>query len=256
MNNLAIFHAPSALSRLSYKLQLISLMLTGVAVLPFGTAKTTYERSELGLAVIRRLRAQGGYSGFPSPLSVTEGPLPTAQPFRMGIWTHTKRGFFHDGRFATLDDVVRHYDNLFGLGLSDQQVHDVVEYLKSLSQQLPAGSLMRRLTKVTGLRQERVINQEIGGQPILVVHQPSSDTTTAFIARVKGTPLKFRAANADATEPIDEQTKSRWNLYGNCISGAFKGSQLTSLILEPEYWFAWSEFHPDTKIYAATEPKR
>lgn len=106
------------------------------------------------------------------------------------------------------------------------------------------------------LRQERVINQEIGGQPVLVVHQPSSDTTTAFIARVKGTRLKFRAANGDATELIDEQTKSRWNPYGDCISGAFKGSQLTSLILEPEYWFAWSEFHPDTKIYAATGPKR
>jgi hypothetical protein len=106
------------------------------------------------------------------------------------------------------------------------------------------------------LRQERVINQEIGGQPVLIVHQPSSDTTTAFIARVKGTRLKFRAANADATELIDEQTKSRWNPYGDCISGTFKGLQLTSLILEPEYWFAWSEFHPDTKIYAATEPKR
>ena len=106
------------------------------------------------------------------------------------------------------------------------------------------------------LRQERVINERIGGQPVLVVHQPSSDTTTAFIALVKGTPLKFRAANAEATELIDEQTKSRWNPYGDCTSGAFKGSQLTSLILEPEYWFAWSEFHPDTKIYPATEPKR
>ena len=106
------------------------------------------------------------------------------------------------------------------------------------------------------LRQERVINQEIGGQPVLVVHQPSSDTTTAFIASVKDTRLKFRAANGDATELIDEQTKSRWNPYGDCISGAFKGLQLTSLILEPEYWFAWSEFHPGTKIYAVTEPKR
>jgi len=28
--------------------------------------------------------------------------------------------------------VVRHYDNLLGPGLSDQQVHDLVEYLKSL----------------------------------------------------------------------------------------------------------------------------
>lgn len=49
-----------------------------------------------------------------------------------GIWTHTKRGFFHDGRFATLDDVVRHYNGLFALGLSDKQVNDLVEYLKSL----------------------------------------------------------------------------------------------------------------------------
>ena len=48
------------------------------------------------------------------------------------LWTHTKRGFFHDGRFATLDGVVRHYFSFFGLGLTDQQIHDLVEYLKSL----------------------------------------------------------------------------------------------------------------------------
>ena len=49
-----------------------------------------------------------------------------------GLWTHTKGGFFHDGRFSTLGEVVQHYNGLFGLGLSDQQVHDLVEYLKSL----------------------------------------------------------------------------------------------------------------------------
>ena len=41
-----------------------------------------------------------------------------------GLWTH--------GRFATLGDVVQHYNSLFGLGLSDSQVHDLVEYLSSL----------------------------------------------------------------------------------------------------------------------------
>ena len=49
-----------------------------------------------------------------------------------GLWTHTKGGFYHDGRFATLGDVVQHYNGLFGLGLSDQQVNDLAEYLKSL----------------------------------------------------------------------------------------------------------------------------
>jgi Protein of unknown function (DUF3179) len=101
------------------------------------------------------------------------------------------------------------------------------------------------------LRKVRVINLEMGGQPVLVVHQPSSDTTTAFIARLKSMPLKFVAANAEATELIDDRTKSRWNPYGECISGSLKGTQLKSLILEPEYWFAWSEFHPETKIYGA-----
>jgi len=49
-----------------------------------------------------------------------------------GLWTHTTGGFYHDGRFATLNDVVQHYNSFFGLGLNDQQVLDLVEFLKSL----------------------------------------------------------------------------------------------------------------------------
>ena len=49
-----------------------------------------------------------------------------------GLWTHTKGGFYHDGRFATLLDVVNHYDTFFNLGLTDSEKKDVVEYLKSL----------------------------------------------------------------------------------------------------------------------------
>ncbi|MGB5832179.1 MAG: hypothetical protein WBG92_09355 [Thiohalocapsa sp.] len=49
-----------------------------------------------------------------------------------GLWTHTNGGFSHDGRFDTLLDVVEHYDNYFGLLLSDDQKSDLVEYLKSL----------------------------------------------------------------------------------------------------------------------------
>jgi len=49
-----------------------------------------------------------------------------------GLWTHTKGGFYHDGRFATLMDVVNHYNTRFSLGLTDAQKSDLVEYLKSL----------------------------------------------------------------------------------------------------------------------------
>ncbi|HEY8516581.1 MAG TPA: hypothetical protein VIS07_13810 [Candidatus Binatia bacterium] len=49
-----------------------------------------------------------------------------------GLWAHAKGGFYHDGRFATLADVVRHYDAHFALGLTEQEIADLVEYLKSL----------------------------------------------------------------------------------------------------------------------------
>ena len=49
-----------------------------------------------------------------------------------GLWTHTKGGFYHDGRFATLLDVVNHYDTFFNLGLTAEEKSQLVEYLKSL----------------------------------------------------------------------------------------------------------------------------
>jgi cytochrome c peroxidase len=49
-----------------------------------------------------------------------------------GLWTHQVGGFFHDGRFATLEEVVDHYDATFGLGLSAQDKADLVQYLLSI----------------------------------------------------------------------------------------------------------------------------
>ena len=49
-----------------------------------------------------------------------------------GLWTHMKGGFYHDGRFATLMDVVNHYNNFKKLSLTEEEKRDLVEYLKSL----------------------------------------------------------------------------------------------------------------------------
>lgn len=49
-----------------------------------------------------------------------------------GLFAHARGGFYHDGRFPTLLDVVNHYDAFKGLGLSAAEKSDLVEYLKSL----------------------------------------------------------------------------------------------------------------------------
>jgi hypothetical protein len=43
-----------------------------------------------------------------------------------------KGGFYHDGRFATLSEVVDHYDAHLKLSLNSKEKHNLIEYLKSL----------------------------------------------------------------------------------------------------------------------------
>jgi cytochrome c peroxidase len=49
-----------------------------------------------------------------------------------GLWTHTRGGFYHDGRYATLGAVIGHYDETFGLGLGAAERADLEQYLLSL----------------------------------------------------------------------------------------------------------------------------
>lgn len=49
-----------------------------------------------------------------------------------GLWTHTKGGFYHDARFATLNDVVDHYNSCMNLGLSSQEESDISQFMLSL----------------------------------------------------------------------------------------------------------------------------
>jgi hypothetical protein len=43
-----------------------------------------------------------------------------------------KGGFYHDGRFPTLDAVIEHYDSHLKLGLTAAQKRELLEYLKSI----------------------------------------------------------------------------------------------------------------------------
>jgi len=49
-----------------------------------------------------------------------------------GLFTRSKGGYYHDGRFATLMDVVNHYNDHNKLHLSEVEKQNLVEFLKSL----------------------------------------------------------------------------------------------------------------------------
>jgi Protein of unknown function (DUF3179) len=102
---------------------------------------------------------------------------------------------------------------------------------------------------LSALRTARVINDRVGKAQVVIVHQPESNTTTAFESKLNSRVLKFQAADTEVDELVDLETHSAWNAYGLCLSGKLKGSQLKTLVLEPEFWFAWSEFRPKTEVY-------
>lgn len=49
-----------------------------------------------------------------------------------GLFARAKGGFYHDGRFRTIPDVVNHYNDHLKLNLSAGEKQDLAEYLKSL----------------------------------------------------------------------------------------------------------------------------
>jgi hypothetical protein len=75
-----------------------------------------------------------------------------------GLWTRMKGGFYHDGRFATLLDVVKHYNDTFHLGLTDQEMNDLVEYLKSLGGAAATGT--------SGVTATPMVTASLGGKGV------------------------------------------------------------------------------------------
>lgn len=70
-----------------------------------------------------------GIDSFQADRSPTHG-YRTA-PLR-GLWTHQKGGFYHDGRFANLLELLNHYDRLLNLNLTNQDKADLIQFLKSI----------------------------------------------------------------------------------------------------------------------------
>ena len=68
---------------------------------------------------------------------------------------------------------------------------------------------------MSALRRARVVNDMVGGIPVLLVHQPDSDMTTAFVAQVGGKRLKFQAADPEADKLVDLEAHSIWTPMGS-----------------------------------------
>ena len=88
-----------------------------------------------------------------------------------------------------------------------------------------------------------VINDSLGGVPLLIFHDRTSFATAVF----KQDGLTFQHEEGHFAT---DETGTRWNLVtGEALSGEQRGARLERLPAVNIYWFAWARYYPETTIY-------
>lgn len=111
-------------------------------------------------------------------------------------------------------------------------------------------------------KRKRVLYDRIGKTEIVIFHADGAvsaldhgqiseskniGSTGVFVPEIGGQKLTFVY---DGDEFVDDQTKSRWNVFGLAIDGKLKGKQLKQIASGDYFAFAWLVFRPKTEIYS------
>jgi hypothetical protein len=99
------------------------------------------------------------------------------------------------------------------------------------------------------LARKGVIQDEVGGVPVVVARVASAEAVVVFDRRVGGRTLTFEAPTAEGRMK-DVETGSQWAaLRGVAVDGPLRGKTLTRLPHVTMYWFGWHAYYPKTAVY-------
>jgi hypothetical protein len=113
-----------------------------------------------------------------------------------------------------------------------------------------------RAYPVSRVLSEKLIEDRLGSEPVLVVVGPDDASIRVFRARFDSTdaaPDYYRhpanAAAANAPLFIDSATGSEWAFNGCAVSGKLAGKCLEPVSALKDYWFDWRNYHPQTTVF-------
>ena len=101
----------------------------------------------------------------------------------------------------------------------------------------------------TALARDRVVNDTIGGVPLLVVFDGPSQSGAVYRRDPGGKLLTF-APGRDALSMVDSETRSTWDgISGKAIAGVDVDMRLEQVPITYSFWFGWVDFYPNTELY-------
>ena len=101
----------------------------------------------------------------------------------------------------------------------------------------------------TALARDRVVNDTVGGVPLVVVFDGLSFSGAVYRRDPGGRLLTF-APGTNSLSMVDSQTGSTWDgLSGRSTTGPDAGMVLEQVPITYSFWFGWVDFYPDTQVY-------
>ena len=98
------------------------------------------------------------------------------------------------------------------------------------------------------LIEAEVINHEFEGTPIVAAVDREGGGTAIFRRTVNGKALEFESV--DNMTMTDTASSSVWDkASGRAVSGPMSGTQLEPYPYIISFWFAWTDFYPETELY-------
>lgn len=117
-----------------------------------------------------------------------------------------------------------------------------------------------RAYPIAFLDRHELVNDDLGGRPILVSWCPLCQTAAVFDRRLDGGTLDFSNTSAlheSDLVMVDRQTGSYWfHAGGEAIAGTLTGSRLDLLPSVTATWGEWRRLHPATRVLVGNRGER
>lgn len=159
------------------------------------------------------------------------------------------------GDVATRDYTTNPYEGYeqsdrIGLG-----ANDIPEKKKGLHPKAPVlGIALNGTAKaypLAAVERTGVINDTVGNLPVVVTIAADGQTLVGYIRQINGVTVQFKSDS----ETHMRADGSRWKITtGRAVDGHHEGTTLKQATDNGQMmWFAWLDFHPDTKVYSVNQ---
>lgn len=99
------------------------------------------------------------------------------------------------------------------------------------------------------MRGQPVVNDEVGGVPVVVLLQDGTEAAAAYSRCLDGKTMTMAGAEWEGRRALRSEDGTLWTSEGAATEGPGKGLRLTPIRSMVTDWYGWSAYFPKTTIH-------